>query len=76
MNTNLDMNIALANEKYRRLMDYICQAKNGNEVDFDKVLTLVKSIHNDEIALIVALDNREKEEKPEKGIDIPRFMFQ
>lgn len=75
MNTNLDMNIALANEKYRRLMEYICKAKNGNEVDFDKVLTLVKSIHNDEIALIVALDNREKEEKPEKGIDIPRFMF-
>lgn len=60
--------------KYRQLIDSLCQIKNGSEIDYDKVLNLAQSIHEDEMSLIFSLyEEKKKTRKPE--LKIPKFMF-
>lgn len=73
MEMNFMAMVGAADDKYRKLVDYICKLKNGSEVDFEKVFKLVQSIHEDEISLIVNFYEAEKMNfKPE--IQIPSFM--
>lgn len=73
METNFMAMVGTADEKYRKLVDYICQLKNGSDVEFDKIFKLTQSIHEDEISLIVSLYEAERMNfKPE--LQIPSFM--
>lgn len=65
--------IGTADDKYTRLVDYICQMKNKSDVDYDKIFKLIKSIHEDEIAIIMRLYEAElMTYKPE--LQLPSFM--
>lgn len=65
--------IGAADNKYAKLVDYICQLKNGSEVEFDKIFKLLQSVHEDEISLIVRLYETELiNYRPE--LQIPSFM--
>lgn len=73
METNFMAMVGTADEKYRKLVDYICQLKNGKDIDFDRIFKLTQSIHEDEISLIVSLYEAERMNfKPE--LQIPIFM--
>lgn len=75
MGNNYLAMVETADEKYTKLVEYIQRLKNGSEVDYDKIFGLMKSIHKDEMTLIVSLYeaeeyiNRKKEE-----LKIPSFM--
>lgn len=75
MGNNYLAMVETADEKYTKLVEYIQKLKNGSEVNYDKIFGLMKSIHKDEIMLIVSLYeaeeyiNRKKEE-----LKIPSFM--
>ncbi len=73
METNFKAMVSMADDKYRRLVEYLCQVKNGSEVEYDKVFKLAQSIHEDEISLIVSLYDTERMNfKPE--IQLLSFM--
>lgn len=75
MGNNYLAMVETADEKYTKLVEYIQRLKNRSEVDYDKIFGLMKSIHKDEMTLIVSLYeaeeyiNRKKEE-----LKIPSFM--
>lgn len=75
MGNNYLAMVETVDEKYTKLVEYIQKLKNGSEVDYDKIFGLMKSIHKDEMMLIVSLYeaeeyiNRKKEE-----LKIPSFM--
>lgn len=73
MGTNYKTMIGIADEKYQKIVDYIHQLKNGSEIEYDKILKLLTSIHEDEIYLIVSLYELERMNfKPE--LSVPDFM--
>jgi len=73
MGTNYMAMINIANEKYRKIIEYVYQLKNDVESNHDKLIKLIDSIHEDEIYLIVSLCESERINiKPE--LSIPDFM--
>lgn len=74
MRSNFHAMIETANDKYMKLVDVICQMKNGSDVNFDRVFNLVNSIHNDEIELIVRMCENEKRGNSKQDIQIIGFM--
>lgn len=66
--------VSTVDNKYRQLVDSLCQIKNGTDIDYDKLFSLVQSIHEDEMMLIYSLhEEQQKKRKPE--LKIPKFMF-
>lgn len=75
MEVNYLAMVETADDKYTRLVEYIQKLRNGSEVDYDKIFGLMKSIHKDEIALIVNLYEAEQYIKRSKEeLQIPSFM--
>lgn len=73
MMTNYMAMLETANEKYRKIVEYLYQMKNGSNLEYDKVFKLIKSIHEDEVSLIVSLYEAERMNfRPE--VSIPSFM--
>lgn len=73
METNFKAMVSMVDDKYRKLIEHLCQLKNGTETDYDKIFKLAQSIHEDEISLIVSLYESERMHfKPE--IQLPSFM--
>lgn len=75
METKFCAMIEMAEDKHFKLLDSICQLKEGTEVNFEEVLRLINSIHKDEIDLIVKLRDCEKKlNNSGKDIQIMDFM--
>lgn len=76
METNHIAMINTANEKYRKILEYVYRLKITNNCtgsEYDKIIKLIDSIHEDEIYLIVRLCESERMSmKPE--LSIPDFM--
>lgn len=77
METNFKAMISTANCKHTKLVEYLTQLKNGNDVDIDKVIKLATSIHDDEMTVIMDLYEVGKvmnDLNRRTNIDVPSFM--
>lgn len=76
MGINFQAMVETADDKYTKLVDMVCQLKNGSDVDYDRILNLINSIHNDEMELIVRMCEIEKERKTisKDGVQVFGFM--
>lgn len=75
METKFYAMVEMAEDKHFKLLDNICQLKEGNDINFEEILRLINSIHKDEIDLIVRLrDCERKLNNSGKDIQIMDFM--
>lgn len=76
MRSNFQAMVETANDKYMKLIDAVCQIRNGSNDNFDRVLNMINSIHNDEIELIIRMSDIDRENRinSQKEIQILDFM--
>ena len=58
------------NDRLEELCDLLLKLKRGEEVDFDRIIDLVKQSHKKEIELISLIADREDN----SDVDVPEFM--
>lgn len=59
MNVGFEVMMQTASEKYTNMVDTVYKAKNGEEVDYDKLISLIHSVYMDEVELITNLHYKE-----------------
>lgn len=77
METMYKAMIGAANDKYSKVIEYIYELKSGKTIDYEKLIKLINSNHNDEIELIVNLCNLNrviKELTTRTELEVPSFM--
>ena len=77
MKTNYKAMLRTANDKYAKLLDAIYQTKNGQSINYDQIISLIHSMHNDELELIFEVCTNEEQDnvvENNKVIQIPSFM--
>lgn len=74
--TNFNVMMATASEKYTKLIDAAYKMKNGSDIDFEKFIKLIHSVYMDQSDLIFKLccEDAKKETKTEiMNIETPNF---
>ena len=70
MNVGFGVMMQTASEKYTNMVDTVYKAKNGEEVDYDKLISLIHSVYMDEVELITNLHYKESKRESQRKIEL------
>lgn len=73
MNINFTAAMQTASEKYTSLMDLAYQAKNGGDIDYDKLINLIHSVYMNEVQLITNMYSEDVKKEETRRIEVPSF---
>lgn len=73
MNVGFEVMMQTASEKYTNMVDTVYKAKNGEDVDYDKLISLIHSVYMDEVELITNLHYRDSKRETRKKIELIDF---